>query len=636
MKTMTKCSLFLAAVVSFAAAAGAQDFPAEPYEFLLAKIAAADGQYDEAIEHIDKVLAKTPGDPVLLYERAMMHIDAGRIDVAEKELRAVVARSADFYDAQRVLGRILLDRAGNDRAKVEEALGHLQAAFKLDPDDLSIGVTVASILSQTNRLPEAEKLLREMVERAPDNRALNFNYSTVLTKLGRGNESRPYLERALVAEPTFIPAIQQLVEIYQQENEWLRAAEILQPLVDEDPLNLEVQRQQAYYFLRAGASRKARDRFKAISTADTKDERSSFYYAEALNDLEEYAEAETVYRKLLKETPDDPEYLSSFGLSLVGQKKWDEAATTFNKLLGRGDIADHLAAIARTQLAYVDLQKGNYEAAVATAKSIFIFRDKPNTQAVNIALQALRKQQRDADAVTLLQPLVQQFDTDPFINARYVEALVRVGDKAAAEKHAALQQKLGTRNVITTAEAFVAAGDPPMAVTLLKNAVAAKPEEIDLQFELGSVYERSNDRKSAEQTFLAVLEKNPNHAPTLNYLGYMWAESGTNLERAHEMLTRAVGQEPENGAYVDSLGWVYFQLGKLDLAEKYLTDATRLLPRDATVHEHLGDVVAKRGNIDRALQLYKTALKLDPESKDVEKIRGKIAQLENQGQTSRR
>jgi predicted Zn-dependent protease len=636
MKTMTKCSLLLAAVVSFAAVAGAQEYPAEPYEFLLARLAAEEGRFDDAIERIDKVLAKSPGDPVLLYERAMMQIDAGRIGEAEKELRNVVAKSPDFYDAQRVLGRVLLDRAGSDRNRVEEALVHLQAAFKLDPDDLSSGVTVASILSQTNRIAEAEKVLREMVERAPDNRALNFNYATILTKLGRGNESRPYLERALIAEPTFIPAIQQLVEIYQHENEWMRAAEILQPLIDDDPLNLEVQRQQAYYFLRAGSARKARDRFKALSTADPKDARSSFYYAEALNDLEEYAEAETVYRRLLKETPDDPEYLSSFGLSLVGQKKWDEAAATFNKLLGRGDIADHLAALARTQLAHIDLQKGNYEAAVATAKSIFVFRERPNTQAVNIALQALRKQKRDAEAVALLEPLVKQFDSDPFINARYVEALVRVGDKANAEKHAALQQKLGVRNVITTAEAFVSAGDNAMAVTMLKNAIAAKPDEVDLQFELGSVYERSNDRKAAEQTFLAVLEKNPDHAPTLNYLGYMWAERGQNLERAHEMLTRAVGQEPENGAYVDSLGWVYFQLGKLDLAEKYLTDATRLLPRDATVHEHLGDVHAKRGNVDQALQAYKTAIKLDPESKDVEKIRLKIAQLESQGQTSRR
>ena len=137
-------------------------------------------------------------------------------------------------------------------------------------------------------------------------------------------------------------------------------------------------------------------------------------------------------------------------------------------------------------------------------------------------------------------------------------------------------------------------------------------------------------KPAAEQAFLALLEKHPDHAQTLNYLGYMWAESGTNLERAAEMLVRAVKQEPRNGAYVDSLGWVYFRQGKLDLAEKYLTDATHLLPRDATVHEHLGDVFAKRGDANRALSMYRAAITLEPEAKDLDKLRSKIAELEKQ------
>ncbi len=112
----------------------------------------------------------------------------------------------------------------------------------------------------------------------------------------------------------------------------------------------------------------------------------------------------------------------------------------------------------------------------------------------------------------------------------------------------------------------------------------------------------------------------------------MYAESGTNLERAQDMLTRAVRQDPRNGAYVDSLGWVYFRQGKLDLAEKYLTDATHLLPHDATVREHLGDVFAKRGEYHKALDLYRTALTLEPEAKDEAKLRSKIAEVEKQTQ----
>ena len=80
--------------------------------------------------------------------------------------------------------------------------------------------------------------------------------------------------------------------MYQQENEWAKGAAVLQPLIDEDPLNLEMQRQQAYFYLRAGDARNARDRFRALVQADPKDARSLFYLAESLNDLEEYAEAE--------------------------------------------------------------------------------------------------------------------------------------------------------------------------------------------------------------------------------------------------------------------------------------------------------------------------------------------------------
>jgi len=628
MTSMKKYAVLLLVVFSLSAVAGAQEFPSETYDFLMAKVAAEEGRYDDALDAIDKVINKNPNDPVLRYERAMMLIDAGRVDRAETELRAVLSTHPDFYDANRVLGRLLLDRGSSDRARVEEALKYLQAAYKSSPDDLSSGIAVAHIFTSLGRHADAERVLASMVERSPDQRALNYQYAQVLTKLGRGNESKRYLERAVAVDPTFGPAIMQLLDIYTQGNEFEKGAAILQPLIDEDPLNLEMQRQQAYFYLRGGNARNARDRFKALVAADPKDSRSLFYLAESLNDLNQYAEAETHFRALLQIEPNDSDVIAGFGLSLAGQKKWDEASQAFQRLLGVGDLPDHLSAMARTQLAYVDLQKGNNEAAIETARTIFVFRDKPNTQAINIALEALKRQKKNDEAVALLEPLVSKFDTDPFLNARYIEAMVRAGQKGKAAQQAALQTKLGTRNTIAAAEAYVAAGDNAAAVALIKAASGVKPDDVDLRFQLGSLHERAGDRKAAEETFLALLAADPEHAPSLNYLGYMWAESGSNLERAHEMLVRAVGKEPNNGAYVDSLGWVYFRLGNLELAEKYLTDATSLLPHDATVHEHLGDVLAKRGDMNRALIAYRTALSLDPEAKEVEKIRSKITELE--------
>ena len=636
MPSMKKFLLLIAVALVFSATAHAQESSEDPYEFILAKLAAQDARYDEAISRIDKIVARNPGNAVLQFERAMILIDASRPDAAEAALRAVTTSRPDFYDAQRVLGRLLLDRAGSDRAKIDEALAHLQAAFKINPDDIATGMAVAQILVSTNHLAEAEKVLGSLLERVPDQRALNYFYAQVLTKLGRGDESKQYLERAVQVDPTFGPAILQLIDIYQKENDWQKAADVLQPMINDDPMNLDLQRQRAFFLLRGGMTEKARAAFESLIKADPKDTRSQFYLAEALNDLEQYEEAEKIYRTLLTKTPADPDVLASYGLSQIGQRKYDDAAKTFRLLLGVSDLPDNLQVLAKTQLAYIDVQKGNYDSAIEGAKAVLIFRDKPNAQAVNIALDALRRQKRYSEAIALLQPLVDNFAADPFINARYVEMLVRAGATDRAKMAATTQAKFGTKNTVSTAEAYIQTEQYDAALTMLREGLKKAPGELDLQFELGSAYERSGDKKAAERIFLDILDKHPDHAATLNYLGYMWAESGVNLDRAAEMLNRAVKQEPKNGAYIDSLGWVYYQQGKLDLAEKYLTDATHLLPRDATVHEHLGDVFAKRGNVGRALNLYREALTFEPEPKDEAKLRMKIAEMERQQAAAQR
>ena len=638
MKLKMKMMLALvAAAVSFAAPiqAQVQEFPSEPYDFIVAKLAAEDQRYDEALTLIDKVIAKNPNDLVLRYERAMILVDAGRVEGAEKELRSVTTKYPDFYDAQRILGRILFDRAGNDRAKIDDALTHLQAAFRVNPDDIATGMAVAQIMLATSRNTDAEKVLATLLERVPDQRGINYTYAQVLTKLGRGDESKQYLEHAVLVDPTFGPAILQLVEIYQQSNEWEKAADVLQPLINDDPSNLDLQRQQAYFQLRAGQSEKARASFKALLEADPKDSRSLFYMGEALNDLEQYEQAEKIYRQILEKSPEDAEVMLSFAMSQMGQKKWPDATKSLNTLLALKDVPEGLQIVAKTQLAYIELQKSNYAGALDAAKPILVFRDKLNNQAINIAVESLRKQKRYAEGVALLQPIVDKFSSEPWINARYIEMLARAGDKDRARVAAATQTKFGPRNAIAAAEAYIAVEDYPTAVSVVKEALKGKAEDLDLQFELGSAYERSGDRANAEQIFQQILAKKPDHAATLNYLGYMWAEQGTNLERAAEMLNRAVTQEPRNGAFIDSLGWVYFRQGKLDLAEKYLTDATKLLPRDATVHEHLGDVLAKRGDYNRALVVYRNALALGPEPKDEAKLKSKIADVEKQ-QTAQR
>jgi predicted Zn-dependent protease len=627
---MIKSLSFAALLLVLAApSAPAQVQPGtDAYDFMMAKLAAEDADFSEALSRIDKVIERNPTDPILLYERAIILLDASKVDRGEAELRKLVAAHPDFYDAQRILGRLLFDRSGGDKAKVDEALEHLQAAFKINPDDVGTGSVISQILLNSGRPAEAATVLGALLERTPDQRGLNYAYAQVLTKLGRTDEARKYLERAVAVDPTYAPAVSQLIDLYQRQNEWEKAAEILQALIAEDPTNVELQKRQALFWLRAGKPEKAKESFRQVIAGDPKDTRSQFFYAEALSDLEQYEQAGDVYRKLLDKAPNDPELLASYGLNLVAQSKWDPAAKTFESLLKVPELPENLRALGEMQLGLIDLQKNDYAAAVRRVTPLLMFQGKPNPQAINIALDALKKEKKDAEALAMLAPLAQRFPSESFVNARYIDLLVRTGDVKKAREIATAQLANGTRNSIAAAEALIGADQPAEAIELLRQAAKAKPEEVDLQYDLGSAYERAGKRAEAEKEFAALLQKNPDHAPTLNYLGYMWAERGQNLDRAAEMLERAVKQEPKNGAYLDSLGWAYYQQGKLDQAEKYLTEATRLLPRDATVHEHLADVFAKRGDSSRALSLYREALKLEPAAKDEASLKSKIANLE--------
>lgn len=624
------------AVSISAVPSSAQQYSAEPALFMEARLAADEGDYRRSLELLNKVLAKDPTNVIVLFERAAVLAESGRADRAEEALRSLVEKHPDFYDAQKFLGRLLLESSANEPQRLGAALVHLHRAFKLRPDDLATGLTVAQILMAQNRNEEAAKVLATLLEESPDNRSVNFTYGQVLTKLGRGDESRPYYEKVLVSDPQFGPAISQLVDIYEKSNEFRKAAEILDPLIAIDPLNMELQRQQGLYYLRAGQSEKARQRFEAAVKADPKEQRSRYFLAEALSDLGELKRAEQIYRELLREKPADPELLISLGMNLGAQRRFDEAEELFTTIANDTRLTDHVRRSADTQIAMIEHQRANYDKALSHALGIINDAKQPTYQAISIALDVYRRRESWKEGLALLEPLVTKYPTDKIIQTRYTEFLLRADDPRGAETANALR-KTGRREAISVAELYAQLERYEESARVLNDLAKENPQDVDILFQLGSVYERAGKIKDAEKAFLSVLEQNEEHAPTLNYLGYMWADRGENLQRAAEMLTTAVQIEPRNGAYLDSLGWVHFKLGNLELAERYLLDAAGLVPRDPTIQSHLGDLFAKRGEHAKALERYQEALKLEPEDEDEQELRTKISELEkNRSADSRR
>ena len=154
-------------------------------------------------------------------------------------------------------------------------------------------------------------------------------------------------------------------------------------------------------------------------------------------------------------------------------------------------------------------------------------------------------------------------------------------------------------------------------------AIVTGFDSANLYRNLAISHERLNEDEQAEMHFKGALARDPDDPFTLNYLGYWWAESGRHLTEAIELIEKAVRLRPDSGFFVDSLGWVHYQLGNYQLAVEFLEKATILEPEDAVIIAHLGDAYwqTKRYNEAQfkwryAAQITKdSALKVDLENK---------------------
>ena len=136
--------------------------------------------------------------------------------------------------------------------------------------------------------------------------------------------------------------------------------------------------------------------------------------------------------------------------------------------------------------------------------------------------------------------------------------------------------------------------------------------------------ERSDQWPRAEADFLKALEFEPDQPFVLNYLGYSWVEKRQHLERATDMIRKAVALRPNDGYIVDSLGWVHYQLGAYADAVRELERAVELRPEDPVVNDHLGDAFWRVGRRTEARFQWERALGLKPEPDAIEPIQKKL------------
>jgi len=192
-----------------------------------------------------------------------------------------------------------------------------------------------------------------------------------------------------------------------------------------------------------------------------------------------------------------------------------------------------------------------------------------------------------------------------------------------------------SRFVRVQARALFDSGDRSGAITLLEQTAKQSPRDTGILYALADAYADAGRSADAERTLRQVIAAEPSNANALNYLGYLLALRGEQLDEAIELVRRALDAEPDNGAYLDSLGWAHFKRGDLEDAEKYLAAAAEQLPHNSEVQDHLGDVLASRGRLLDAISAWTRALEGDGQDVDKAVVEKKISNARGKMQNAR-
>jgi tetratricopeptide (TPR) repeat protein len=137
-------------------------------------------------------------------------------------------------------------------------------------------------------------------------------------------------------------------------------------------------------------------------------------------------------------------------------------------------------------------------------------------------------------------------------------------------------------------------------------------------YQYAALYERAGQLEPAEKLFFKTIEMGGDFtAPAQNYIAYMWAERGEKLDMGLDLIQKAIETDPENGAFRDTLGWIYYMQGRHSEALDELQKAADLIKDDPVIREHLGDTYFKLGNHAAAVEQWKKALEIVPENSRV-------------------
>ncbi|HEY6302847.1 MAG TPA: tetratricopeptide repeat protein [Terriglobales bacterium] len=628
------------------AAAGAQsatkgktpDRAAAYYHFALAHMyeeqVASYGRSELANKAIEEYRAAIDADPTSAYLTsglAELYAKTGRIRDAVVEAQDIIKRNPNNLEARRLLGRIYLRslgdmQAGNGSESVLKlAIEQYEQIVRLQPDSMDDHLLLGRLYRLNNDLQKAESEFKTAVTLQPDSEEAVTTLAYLYNELGDTARATQVLSSVPNAQRS-AKLYSALGYTYEQQKQYKDAVEAYRHAIELDRDNLDAIRGLAQNLLNDGQADAALEQYKVIADANPEDAQTYVRIAEIYRKQGKFDLALDNLKKAETMVQDSVEVPYNIAAIYQAQGRYDEAIPIMRDLLKKSEKPDGKysngeksnRAVFLERLGTIYRDQGNNPSANETFHEIVALGGDDNIErGYQQIIDTWREAKDWQKALDVAKEAVQKL---PSPQLKMVLALQEAdtgeADKALKDVHGMLKGDASSstddREVYLTLAQMNTRlrrfADAEQALDKAEHLSTKAEDKEYVWFLRGSNFERDKHYAEAEEQFKKVLASDPDHASALNYLGYMLADQNVKLEEALGYIKRAVDLDPTNGAYLDSLGWAYFRLGKFELAEENLLKASQKINTDPTVHDHLGDLYQKTGRLKLAANNWERAL----------------------------
>ena len=616
---------------------------------LYALMADAEGNQDEALKAIQYFKDALKADPKasdIYQELTELYLRLGRTADATTLAQDALKQDPDNVDAHRMLGRVYFSQINKgpqgqiDERALRLAMQEFQTVTAKDPKDVDSWVTLGRLYSGSNDSTNAEKAYNAALAVDPDNEEALTGLAMVYGNEGDTDKAIEKLKAANEKSPN-PRSLMILAQAYENQKNYKDAAAALQKALELEPDNEKLAHSLAEDLFFSDQFDEALKIYGELSAHNPKEPAYPLRMAEIYGAKHDYAKAHEQIDKAKQMDPDELDPRMAEVQLFVMEGKPEQAIAGLKSLLD--DTARKIyskdeqkqRAEWYEELGKLNVQAKHYPEAIEAFKQMSVAKDNgPLIEAHLIetyrAAKDMASAQREADSA------LKSFPDEYIIVREHADVLADLGkiDEAAKELRGVMNGPHDRETLIALAEVYEKAkrfDEAGKAVDEAEKLSTTDDEKADVFFMRGALMERQKKYDASEEAFRKVLAINPDHAPTLNYLGYMLADRNVRLDEAYKMIQKAVDLQPNTGEYLDSLGWVYFRQGKLTDAEGCLIRAVDLTGQDPTVHDHLGDVYMKLGKTQEAITQWTASMKgfkeqpsSDTDPEEVSKVSSKL------------